>query len=875
MNDRVRPLRSKLLSAAVFLLLAGQAAAQTPPQPGIVKEEFVYDTAPFPSSHAATIVELPNGELLCAFFGGTRERHPDVEIRLSRKPVGGQWTAPTSVADGVQADGKRLPTWNPVLFQPAGGDLMLFYKVGPSPKEWWGMLKTSRDGGRTWSEARRLPDGIVGPIKNKPIQLADGTIISGSSTEDQGWRIHLERSTDGGKAWQRIGPINPDAKIGAIQPTLLAYSDGRIQMLCRTRDEHGFVAQSWSTDGGVTWSDLKATTLPNNNSGFDGVTLRDGRQLLVYNHSTRTQPGMGHKGRGILNVALSRDGEHWDAALVLDHLDEPGKQFSYPAVIQSRDGLVHVVYTWHRKRIKHVVLDPARLHTVSMDGGKWPVDGPASLPAFQKAQDHTAGVQEPAPAMTPPMPHMMPDGIPAFPGAWGGGMFTTGGRGGNVIAVTSLDDSGPGTLRAALEAPGPRIVVFRVAGIIRLKSDLEINHPDITIAGQSAPGDGICIADGSLNINTHNVIIRHLRVRRGLTSGGQGSDNIGGYPRHHVIIDHCSASWGRDENLSLYRTMEDGKDPVTGEPVRIKTPVRNLTIQYCISSEGMKPGHEFGGTWGGIDATFHHNLFACNTGRNPSIGMSGEFDYRNNVIFNWRHRSMDGGDETSLVNVINNYYKAGPATLPDMRSTIARMEQRDMHSPKGRAKDVPWYRATGPRPGKWYVAGNIVEGDADVTADNWKGMKLQSGPGTMEMARVNSPFEGWPVNQQPALHAYREVLAKSGATLPQRDPVDERVVEMVRTGKVTTGHGIIADPRQVGGYPEYTYSADELPADGDGDGMPDDWERKFQLDAGSADDHREDTDGDGYTNIEEYLNGTNPRERIDYTDFANNIDTIS
>ena len=496
------------------------------------------------------------------------------------------------------------------------------------------------------------------------------------------------------------------------------------------------------------------------------------------------------------------------------------------------------------------------------------------------AQDtaHSAAptMAEPQPGMIPPMPFVMPYKIPAFPGAWGGGMFASGGRSGKLIAVTNLEDSGPGSLRAAIDAEGPRIVIFRTAGIVKLASNLDIDNPDITIAGQTAPGDGICIAGASLNINTCNVILRHLRVRRGLTSGGQGSDNIGGNPQHDIIVDHCTASWGRDENLSLYRYMEPRPDlPMSqGKVFRVKKAVKNLTIQYCISSEGMKGGHEFGGTWGGQDATFHHNLFACNTGRNPSIGMSGEFDYRNNVIFNWRHRTMDGGDETSLVNVINNYYKPGPATHDNMLSTIAKIEQRDMHSPQGRFKGA-WYPKMGKRPGKWYVAGNIVEGYPDVTADNWKGMKLQGGDGTIDMARVNSPFEGWPCNQQTAVQAFQEVLAKSGATLPCRDVVDKRVIEMVRSGKVTYKDGIISDAEQVGGYPEYKFSPDEVPADQDMDGMPNDWEKKYGLDATSASDGNLDTDGDGYTNVEEYLNGTNPKEKIDYTNFDNNVDTIS
>ncbi|MGA8204126.1 MAG: sialidase family protein [Woeseiaceae bacterium] len=360
-----------------FVLLLGastsvaDAEAQSPP--GLVLEEFVYETAPFPSSHAATILELPDGTLLCAFFGGTAEGRPDVEIRLARKAPGGEWTVPVSVADGVQPGGERFPTWNPVLFQERRSTVMLFYKVGPTPAAWWGMLETSSDGGRSWSEARRLGDGLIGPAKNKPIQLSDGSILAGSSTEENGWRVHVERSTDAGATWRIIGPLDDPSGIGAIQPTFLTWPDGRLEMYCRTRSEYGLIARSESADGGLSWSALQPTVLPNNNSGIDAVTLRDGRQLLVYNHSTREQPGMGHKGRGILNVALSRDGTDWEAALVLDYLDAPDAQFSYPSVIQARDGKVHIVYTWHRRRIKHVVLDPARLETTPMPAAEWPV----------------------------------------------------------------------------------------------------------------------------------------------------------------------------------------------------------------------------------------------------------------------------------------------------------------------------------------------------------------------------------------------------------------------------------------------------------------------------------------------------------------------
>ena len=475
-----------------------------------------------------------------------------------------------------------------------------------------------------------------------------------------------------------------------------------------------------------------------------------------------------------------------------------------------------------------------------------------------------AAVKDPAPAQYPPLPPLLPSAIPAFPGAWGGGMFTLGGRGGQVIAVTNLNDSGPGSLRAAIETSGPRIIVFRVAGTIRLERNLDINHPRVTIAGQSAPGGGICIANHSVNINTREVIIRHLRVRRGDPKGGQGSDNIGGNPAGQIIVDHCSVSWGRDENISLYRHMVE-----TATDGREKHPAKNVTIQWVISSEALGPGHEFGGTWGGQDSTFHHNLFASNTGRNPSIGMSGEFDYRNNVIFNWGHRSMDGGDETSLINVINNYYKAGPATRENMRTTIARMETRNQMSPD-KQRIGAWYPNSSERPGKWYVAGNIVENSAEVTADNWLGM---SGPA--ELARVNSPFEGWPVNQQSAREAYEAVLAKGGATLPRRDSVDRRVIDMVRSGKPAYGNGILTHPDQVGGFPQLTFSPADVPADADGDGMPDAWENKHGLKAGDVGDGAEDSDKDGYTNIEEFLNGTDPRAFIDYRNLDNNIDTIS
>jgi predicted neuraminidase len=332
---------------AVAFVAAGCATDNRPP--GLVKSEFIYETAPFPSCHASTIAETKSG-LVAAWFGGTAERNPDVCIYVSRY-VRGQWTPPAEVANGLGFATNRFPCWNPVLFQPKTGPLLLFYKVGPKPAEWWGMMKTSDDGGITWSAPRRLPEGILGPIKNKPVQLANGDLLCPSSTEGEGgWRVHFERTGDLGQTWQTTAPVNDGKTIGAIQPSILFHPDGRLQALGRTKQ--GKIFEIWSDDGGRTWGQMTLTELPNPNSGTDAVTLKDGRQLLVYNHNA--QP----KGRSPLNVAISKDGENWQAALVLEN--EPGKQFSYPAVIQTRDGLVHVTYTWKRERIKHAVINPAR-----------------------------------------------------------------------------------------------------------------------------------------------------------------------------------------------------------------------------------------------------------------------------------------------------------------------------------------------------------------------------------------------------------------------------------------------------------------------------------------------------------------------------------
>ena len=364
-----------LLSMGIFWAQTGMAQDNETmyESPGVLSDTFIYEEAPHPECHASTIVETPEG-LVAAWFGGTHERHPDVGIWVARLEDG-DWTEGVEVANGVQytrPDGSehRHPCWNPVLHQAENGPLMLFYKVGPTPRDWWGMLTLSEDHGKTWSHPQRLPEGIDGPVKNKAITLPDGDILAPSSTEYDGWRVHLERSSDLGKTWMRIGPLNDGHDIGAIQPSLLSYDDGRMQMLCRDRNNDGIVWQTWSEDGGMTWTEFESTGLPNPNAGTDAVTLADGRQLLVYNHTIRG--GESPRGREMLNVALSEDGETWHAALVLENTE--GNEFSYPAVIQTQDGLVHITYTWLRQRVRHVVLDPDTLEPRPIVDGIWPMD---------------------------------------------------------------------------------------------------------------------------------------------------------------------------------------------------------------------------------------------------------------------------------------------------------------------------------------------------------------------------------------------------------------------------------------------------------------------------------------------------------------------
>jgi predicted neuraminidase len=364
----INMIKKNSLITFVFVVISSLALyAQTPKwKHGILVDEFIYTKAPYPSCHSATIAETPDG-LVAAWFGGTKERNPDVGIWVSRLE-GSIWTPSVEVANGVQNDTLRFPTWNPVLFQVPNGELMLFYKIGPSPSTWWGMLMKSADHGKTWGKPQTLPKGFIGPVKNKPVLLANGTLMCPSSTEgDGGWRVHFEFTADFGKTWEKIGPINDGKTFSVIQPTILTWPDGRLQVLCRSRNRA--IVESTSVDGGKTWSEMTAVALPNNNSGIDAVTLADGHQLLVYNHVLPPK-GETNGDRTPLNVAVSKDGKTWNAALVLE--DSKISQYSYPAVIQTSDGLVHIVYTWRRERIKHVVIDPAKLELKKITNGKWP-----------------------------------------------------------------------------------------------------------------------------------------------------------------------------------------------------------------------------------------------------------------------------------------------------------------------------------------------------------------------------------------------------------------------------------------------------------------------------------------------------------------------
>ena len=475
--------------------------------------------------------------------------------------------------------------------------------------------------------------------------------------------------------------------------------------------------------------------------------------------------------------------------------------------------------------------------------------------------------------------------IPAFPGAEGGGMYTPGGRGGKVFVVTSLEDRGPGTFREACEAGGARIVVFNVSGVIRLKSPIEIDAPYITIAGQTAPGDGVCVTGASVHINTHDVIIRHMRFRRGQTDVAYRDDALGGNAVGNVMIDHVSASWGLDENMSIYRHVYNRQADGRGE----KLPAVNVSIQNSIFSECLDMyNHAFGATIGGHNSTFARNIFASNISRNCSIGMNGSFNFINNTVFNWWNRSVDGGDHSSYMNIIGNNYKPGPITPADKPIAWRIVKVENGRDKSNRDK---WGRA--------FVTGNKTWGNAEVTADNWKGGVMAGDkfvttaePELMKEVRSLKPYAMAPVSILSAEDAYAYVLDCAGASLPKRDAVDKRMVKQVKTGKIfyakdakehqplyvkrrlpadSYKQGIITDPQQVGGLPEYK---GKPYVDTDKDGMPDKWEKKYGLNPNDASDANGDLSGDGYTNIEKYINGIDPTVKVDWTNLDNNRNTL-
>lgn len=311
--------------------------------------EFIFTKAPFASSHASTIVETPKG-LVSAFFAGSDE-NKDVGIWLSRN-IQGQWTPPIQVAHGVQNKKVQYPCWNPVLFQMPQGELLLFYKVGPKPSQWWGMMKHSKDAKLTWSAAEKLPNGILGPVKNKPLLLADGTLLCPSSSEDMGDRLHFEMTKEGGKTWKKTRVLNDGKRFSAIQPSVIFLRDGRMKLLCRSNT--GFVMEAYSSDQGNTWTPLRKTDLKNPNSGSDAITLKSGLHVLVHN-PLGNRPKETEGEREILAVSTSKDGTHWTKVGELENT--PLKEFSYPAIIQTRDGRIHITYTWKREKIKHAILN--------------------------------------------------------------------------------------------------------------------------------------------------------------------------------------------------------------------------------------------------------------------------------------------------------------------------------------------------------------------------------------------------------------------------------------------------------------------------------------------------------------------------------------
>ena len=433
----------------------------------------------------------------------------------------------------------------------------------------------------------------------------------------------------------------------------------------------------------------------------------------------------------------------------------------------------------------------------------------------------------------------------AFPGAEGFGQYATGGRGGKVFIVSNLDDDGPGSFREAVTAKVPRIVVFAVSGTIHLEKRLTIAG-NVTIAGQSAPGDGICLADQPVSIGSDNIIIRYLRFRMGdkyqrggMVDGNGGDDAFGGTRRRHIIIDHCSLSWSTDEIMSIY----------AGDSSTLQWNLLSEPLNYSYHFEtGDKDyeHHGYGGIWGGRHLSAHHNLIAhCNsrTPRFDGIRNAPEenVDYRNNVIYNWGHNNTHAG-EGGRYNIVNNYYKYGPSTNKNVRYQLLNPFNR---------KDIPY--------GKFYVAGNYVDGAAEITNDNWLGVKVgNNGKDDNAQVKLEAPFDIVPVTTQPAEEAYKHILQQVGASLPKRDTLDQRIINNVknRTGSLIDVQGGFphgtAYELTVGAWP----ALQQAPAlvDTDKDGMPDTWEKANKLNPADAGDAALFTLDKQYTNIETYLN---------------------
>jgi len=447
-----------------------------------------------------------------------------------------------------------------------------------------------------------------------------------------------------------------------------------------------------------------------------------------------------------------------------------------------------------------------------------------------------------------------PEKVLAFPTAEGYGKYTVGGRGGAVYIVTNLEDSGPGSLRAGVEMSGARTIVFNVSGTISLKSDLRIKHPNITIAGQTAPGDGITLRGYPLMISADEVIIRYIRVRLGDESG-EASDAISSRYTNNLILDHVSASWSIDETMSIYHGT-------------------NVTVQWSIISESLYQSnhtkgsdHGYGGIWGSNYSSYHHNLLAHHSSRNPRFASgSGNTDYRNNVVYNWGFHGAYGAEARQKdsekftftnINMVANYLKPGPATQPgEVSQRVA----------------APWSRNKEDDYGKWYIAENVLEGNPEISANNWLGVHPQDGAEYLSGLKLEQPWPAMAINQHTPREAYDLVLEHAGTSIPARDAVDLRIIHEVKNGVATfdggsykkerldggsnSKTGIIDSQNDVGAWPELK----SLPPkqDSDADGMPDEWELKNGLDPKNAED-RNIKNKEGYTQLEVYLNSIRAR----------------